>query len=690
MGHEIGLHLGGKRQARGTITCHCTYQRASGIDVIRRGEAIWHIRIARRRRNAEGIADDRDRICLRVALDDQPIHQGGQRADHVRRRHRREDGVVCEAGGCVDAAIADQLAGELLRQLQLLEPAGGIGLRRVGRRLVEGARGIVIDRGIRYGVVEEPLEASAESVQVFGELAGGSCGLRRGTFGRRADLVLSRLEIMCHHRGAVLEAGRGLVVRPGECHCSGLVGLRQVLGELLEVQTNHITENQVHLAVEEHLHADVDAAHVYGEGRVAIANAVAGRGSVGRLDGSHRIGPAIQELNLIDQRREIGERTIRVCGDPGPVLVEGHGPVGGDGECVIARPRDNARNDDLLPVDARCDLIGAQGNAVHGDRDARPEAVSIVQVIGRVTPPAAISCLRKQRNVIALAGHKAADRLRHAAIGAVAALQERPPVAIRRTIAVPLILPVHAVARVEPIAMLGDARIAAEAPAHANAGGVVGKTTSLAAPTRPTRVFKTRVGKCRRCVGDRRGRYKGWARRECDVANEGVCASIRVRAPEGQGAGACPRHNNRKREELIAGGKLQGVGIAGHAAVIAIGAGIGHGVAKVAKPPEAYQSGLGALKTRSVAGSDLIHRQRLVPDRQVAHLALEKSVASPIAEAHEVIRTAQVVWNKVSIRVRSDQITVDVEVSHAVAIYRDAEILPAIECDRIGCGDSLG
>ena len=422
----------------------------------------------------------------------------------------------------------------MLRQLQLLEPAGGIGLRRVGRRLVEGARGIVIDRGIRYGVVEKPLEASAESIQVFGELAGRSCGLRRGTFGRRADLVLSRLEIMCHHRGAVLEASRGLVVRPSECRCSGLVGLRQILGKLLEVQTNHITENQVHLAVEEHLHADVDAAHVHGEGRVAIANAVAGRGSVGRLDGSHRIGPAIEELNLIDQRREIGERTIRVCGDPGPVLVERHGPVGGDGEGVIARPRDNARNDDLLPVGARCDLIGAQSNAVHGDRDARPESVSVVLVIGRPSlkivreiwadsaRPAAIPCLREQGKVIALASHKAADRLRHAAIGAVAALQERPPVAIRRTIAVPLILPVHAVARVEPIAMLGDARIAAEAPAHASAGGVVGITTSLAAPTRPIGIFKTRVSKCRRRVGDRRAGHQERARRECHVADEGV------------------------------------------------------------------------------------------------------------------------------------------------------------------------
>ena len=154
--------------------------------------------------------------------------------------------------------------------------------------------------------------------------------------------------------------------------------------------------------------------------------------------------------------------------------------------------------------------------------------------------------------------------------------------------------------------------------------------------------------------------------------------------------GASPRHNNRKREELIAGGKLQGVGIAVRAAVIAIGAGIGHCVAKVAKVPEADQSGLGALKASRVAGSDLIHRQRLVPDRQAAHLALEKSVTSPITKANEVIRTAQVVWNKVGIRVGSDQITVDVEVRYARAVYRDAEILPAIERDRIGCGDSLG
>ena len=196
---------------------------------------------------------------------------------------------------------------------------------------------------------------------------------------------MSRLEIACHHLGAVLEAGRGLVVRPGERRRGGLVGLRQILGESLEVQPKHIAENQVHLAVEEHLHADVDAADAHGEGRVTIANTVAGRGSAGRLDGSHRIDPAIQELNLIDQRREVGDRAIRVCGDPGSVLVERQGPVGGDGECVIARPGDDARNGDLLPVDARCDLIGAQGNTVHGDRDARPEAVSIVQVIGRST-----------------------------------------------------------------------------------------------------------------------------------------------------------------------------------------------------------------------------------------------------------------------------------------------------------------
>ena len=104
--------------------------------------------------------------------------------------------------------------------------------------------------------------------------------------------------------------------------------------------------------------------------------------------------------------------------------------------------------------------------------------------------------------------------------------------------------------------MLGDARIAAEAPAHASAGGVVDITTSLGGPTRPSRVFKTRVGKCRRCVGNRRGWYKDLVRRKCDVADEGVCASIRVRAPEGEGVGASPRHNNRKREELIAGGKL--------------------------------------------------------------------------------------------------------------------------------------
>ena len=155
--------------------------------------------------------------------------------------------------------------------------------------------------------------------------------------------------------------------------------------------------------------------------------------------------------------------------------------------------------------------------------------------------------------------------------------------------------------------MLGDARITDEAPADTRPGGVVGIVIPSRAPARPIR-FKARVGEGWRCVGDCRAWHDERARRECHVADGGGRAAVRAGALEGQGVVASPRDNHRKREELIARGELQGVGVAGHATVIAIGAGIGHGGAKVTKMPESHQAALGALIARRVAGPNLVLR----------------------------------------------------------------------------------
>ena len=78
---------------------------------------------------------------------------------------------------------------------------------------------------------------------------------------------------------------------------------------------------------------------------------------------------------------------------------------------------------------------------------------------------------------------------------------------------------------------------------------------------------------------------------------------------------------------------------------------------------------------------DLSRGERLVPEAEVAHLALEQRIGAVVALAEVAIRAVSHVWNKSRTRASGDWSTVHKDRGHARAGDRDTEMLPGTLLD---------